>query len=558
MKEQIQKLRAANGVIYPNTIKRLASAFIESIKQQNPNLKSDNVFEHCYWILNDLEDYPKKCLVCNSNITSFRSINERYKVDLCSASCKQKYYFIQHPDKRKKEKPKASKEDSMQKRIETSRARFGTDFPWQSEEVKKKMKDIFISKYGVDNPYAAGKIKEKIKETLNERYGVDFITQSENVKEKIKETNLNRFGERSYLSTQKCREVLNELLKQKVLERTQKLGYSLLSENWNGVGEIHLWKHDACGNEFEGNADDGKMTRCPHCFPKIGSYEQQEVVDYIKSIYNGEVIVNSRQIIAPKEIDIYLPELKLGFEYHGIYWHSTDGVPSNEFKNYHLNKMFLCEEQGIRLIQIFSDEWTFKQNIIKSKILNLIGKSKRIFARKCKVVELCPKDKSEFLIETHLQGDDKSSIRLGLKYEDDLVAVMTFGKSRFSAKYEYELVRFASKNGINVIGGAGKLLSYFINTFNPTSIVTYADLRYSQGNLYKQLGFTKLHRSSPNYFYFKLSEGVRYNRMRFQKHKLPKQLETFNESLSEMQNMFNNGYRVIYDCGNFVYEMKVN
>ena len=270
MKEQIQKLRAANGVIYPNTIKRLAPEFIESIKQQNPNLKSDNVYEHCYWVLNDLKDYPKKCLVCNSNITSFRSINEGYKADLCSASCKQKYYFIQRPNKRKKEKPKASKEESMQKRIETSRTRFGTDFPWQSEEVKKKMKDVFISKYGVDNPYAAGQIKEKIKETLNARYGVDFISQDNEIRNKIK----------------------NALLangRQQVANRHLKNGYCLVSDEWKGTSFFHTWKHIDCGFEFESLAEDGRLSRCPHCFPKIGSYEQQEVVDYIKSIYKLKI-----------------------------------------------------------------------------------------------------------------------------------------------------------------------------------------------------------------------------------------------------------------------------
>ena len=560
MKETIEKLRAANGVIYPNTVKKLSEDFKTSVFQQNPNLKSENIYEHFYWILNDLIEYPKKCKTCGSDILAFRSINEGYSADFCSNSCKQKYYFILHPEIRKKEKTKPTKEESMQKRIATSRERFGTDFPWQSEQVKQKMKEVFIEKYGVDNPYAAGAVKEKIKSTLNERYGVDYITQDKGVKDKIEKTNIERYGEKSYLVSEQCRQAMASALKDKVLARTKRLGYSLVSNEWKGVSEIHLWKHEKCGNIFEGNADDGQMTRCPTCFPRIGSFEQQEVVDFIKANYNGEVIVNTRKIIPPKEIDIYLPELRLGFEYHGIYWHSTDEMPSNEFKNYHLNKLKACDENDIRLIQIFSDEWEFKQDIIKSKILNFLGKSKRIFARKCEVQEISSNEKSEFLINNHLQGNDKSSIRLGLKYENELIAVMTFGKSRFTKGCEFELIRFASKVGTNVIGGAGKLLKYFIKNYSPKSIVTYADLRFSKGNLYEQLGFKKLHSTFPNYYYFKNNDaihGKRLNRMRFQKHKLKDQLSNFDETLTETENMLNNDYRIIYDCGNLVYEMHI-
>ena len=122
---------------------------------------------------------------------------------------------------------------------------------------------------------------------------------------------------------------------------------------------------------------------------------------------------------------------------------------------------------------------------------------------------------------------------------------MTFCKSRFNKNFEWELSRFSSSK--HVIGGASKLLKYFERIYKPKSLITYADRRYSQGNLYYKLGFTFSHFSSPNYFYTK--GNMRFNRIQCQKHKLNKILgDKFNKDLSENENMYLNGYNKIYDC----------
>ena len=106
---------------------------------------------------------------------------------------------------------------------------------------------------------------------------------------------------------------------------------------------------------------------------------------------------------------------------------------------------------------MFETEWLEKQNIVKSVISSKLGKYKtRLYARKCEIIEL-DEDK-EFLNLYHIQGSCSSSIKLGLKHENELVAVMSFGKSRFNKQYHWELLRYASKDC--VIGGAGKLLAY--------------------------------------------------------------------------------------------------
>jgi predicted Zn-ribbon and HTH transcriptional regulator len=549
MKEQIQKLRSKNGVIYPNTVKKLSSDFISDVKLENPKLKSDNIYEHFYWILNDLHDYPKVCKKCGKSITAFRSINEGYKADFCSISCQRSWHLEKTP---KVEKPKKTKEEIIKRKIENSRLKYGTDFPCQSEVVKSKIKQTFIKHYGVDNPFASPDVKQKIKDTVKTNYGVENVSQAKEIREKIEMKSLEKFGSPSFLGSHDNRERLKQLAFEKILKCVGKRGYTLVSEKWSKCSDSYKWRHE-CGHEFVDDVNNGSYPRCPKCFPKTCSNDQQIIVDFIKANYDGEIIVNDRKAIAPLELDIYLPEKAFAIEYHGLYWHSTDLTPTKEFKNYHLNKYAKCSEKGIRLFQIFSDELRDQNEILKSRILNAIGKSTKVFARKCKIVELSNNEKSDFLDENHLQGDVNSSIQLGLMYQDTLVSVMTFGKSRFSRSFEYELLRFANKLGVTVIGGASKLLTFFEKKYQPKSMITYADLRFSNGNLYRKLGFNFDHQSSPNYYYFKNEEHVRYSRMKFQKHKLKGVLTTFDESKSEMENMLDNDYRVIFDCGNLVF-----
>lgn len=280
------------------------------------------------------------------------------------------------------------------------------------------------------------------------------------------------------------------------------------------------------------------------------STAEKEIIDFIKI---NNIQINIRSIIPPYEIDIYIPEHKLAIEFDGLYWHS------NKPKNYHLVKTQMCEEKGIQLLHIFENEWIdpIKQDIWKSIISGKLDRNDRIFGRKTEIREIIDnKLVKEFLDNNHLQGHCPSSIKLGLFYNDELVSIMTFGKTRFSKKYEYEMIRFCNKKFLSVVGGASKLYKYFVRNYNPESIVSYADRRYSNGNLYDKLGFEFSHNSTPNYWYFKLPDIILYSRIKFQKHKLKDLLENFNNDISEIENMYNNNYRRIFDCGNIIYVLR--
>ncbi len=295
-------------------------------------------------------------------------------------------------------------------------------------------------------------------------------------------------------------------------------------------------------------------------FSNIGkqSKEEIELVEYIKTIYSGNILINVRKIIPKYEIDIYLPDINLAIEYNGLYWHSEK---NGKLSDYHLNKTQKANDAGIRLIHIFSDEWINKKTIVKSKLNTIINKTKssRIYARKCIVKEISSQIKNEFLNQYHIQGEDRSSIKLGLYYMEELVSVMTFSYPRISLggnpldKTSYELSRFASKTYI--CGGSNKLIKYFVKKYNPKSIYSYSDNRWTDpnNNMYLKLGFEIERQSSPNYFYTKdyLSRLHRYN---FNKQRL-KKLGADTENKTEYEIMKSMGYTKVWDCGTTKYTL---
>jgi hypothetical protein len=292
--------------------------------------------------------------------------------------------------------------------------------------------------------------------------------------------------------------------------------------------------------------------------PKYRSEDEIEIEEFIKSLGINYIICD-KKILNGAELDIYLPDFNIAIEYNGLYWHSEK---QGKHKNYHLDKTNLCIKNNIRLIHIFSDEWRTKKTIIKDRILNLLGmKVNKIYARKCKIVIPTKDEKSNFLNNYHLQGNDKSTIYLGLKYNNELVSLITFGKLRkilgnkINNIDEYEIYRYCS---LNVIGGFSKLLNYFIKTYNPNKIITYSDRNWSPSNehcFYGKIGFEYLGVTKPNYWYTK-KYTKREHRYNFRKNKL---IELgFDKTKTENQIMYELGYDRIWDTGNlkFVYNKK--
>lgn len=282
------------------------------------------------------------------------------------------------------------------------------------------------------------------------------------------------------------------------------------------------------------------------CSKCSGSRHEREISEWLDAI-GIEYTFNTKEIIYPLELDFYFPKYNLALEFNGIYWHSE---LAGKDKYYHFNKYDLCKNQGITLFHVFEDEWINNADIIKSKLLYKFNKIKiNVYARNCTIDTIDNNAAREFLNENHLQGNGRANVKLGLFNNDELVAVMTFSKSRFNMSYEYEINRFAVKKCMNVVGGAGKLFKHFIRNYQPSSVISYADLRYGEGDVYKQLGFEFSHRSYPNYWYTK-DHFKRESRIKYQKHKIS---EGFDPALTEWEIMQQKGYDRIWDCGNNVW-----
>tara|TARA_Y100001973_G_scaffold98941_1_gene157380 strand:+ start:127082 stop:128398 length:1317 start_codon:yes stop_codon:yes gene_type:complete len=247
------------------------------------------------------------------------------------------------------------------------------------------------------------------------------------------------------------------------------------------------------------------------------------------------------------EIDIFIPDMKVGIEYNGVHWHSE----VFRDKNYHQDKALDAMEQGIQLIQVWEGDWknTSRKDIVINKIKAKLGiDQQRVFARKTKVVHPAAVKAREFFNQNHIQGHVSCRV-IGLEYEGELVAVM--GMKRIGSEEEgcWDLVRYATSK--SVVGGLSKLLSHFKKENTVNHIVTYAHLDYSHGKAYEAVGFTKEHVTVAGMFYVK--GETRYRREKFMKHKLPELLENFDPELTERENMDAHGFKRLYDCGSIKY-----
>ena len=277
---------------------------------------------------------------------------------------------------------------------------------------------------------------------------------------------------------------------------------------------------------------------------------EKDVLLFIKSLYNGEVIHNTRKLISPLEIDIYIPEKNLAIEFNGSYYHSFDRIETTKERRIHYEKWKMCLEKGVQLLSIFEYDWLMCserwKNFIKAKLNKT---SQHIGARKCDVVYQVPLSMvKDFYEKNHLQGYTSAcKYNYALAYNNKIVAMMSFSKTRFQKKATWELMRFAVDNEYRIPGAASRLLSAFRKQ-HEGPIVSYSDNAYSLGNVYKALGFEKLCDVEPRYGYLK-KDGTYYARMSCQKKKIAEFLTDYDASKTEAENMFANGYRRIWDCG---------
>jgi len=341
-----------------------------------------------------------------------------------------------------------------------------------------------------------------------------------------------------------------------ILSRIISVNLELLSDINCGFSEPLELKCLKCSNIFKFTKQYFTKSKintdiCPHCHPRKYHRSEGEIQLYvfIKSIKN-DALHNYRQKYSNMifEMDIYVPSLNLAFEYNGLYWHSEIVLEYNNKSKWNDYKKYIeLSKNNIKLITVFEDEWLNNPDIVKSRIRGLLnGIHNKIYARNCVVKEISSKECSIFCKNNHIQSKGRSNIRLGLFSGDILVSVMTFCKNNISRKNynSWELNRFCSLLNTTVVGGASKLFSYFKKNYNIDTVISYADRRWSSGDIYKLLGFKCDRNTFPNYWYFLPNELKRINRYTLRKTSKDDPNKTEKEIREDQ------GYYRIWDCGN--------
>ena len=443
----------------------------------------------------------------------------------------------------------SASEEGRRRYREIMLGRHGVPEYFQSDEFKDKSRATCLDKYGVENISQTPGWKDKVVATNMERYGAEHIMKTPEGKARVAATNMERYGVSNYSNSTE----FAERIMQKYTGRMHEFECTPLYVDARRVVRFRCGK---CGSECEEQPQfikkrtDAGLTPCTVCHPKNFpvSVEEMELRRYIESL-GYPVAHYDRDFLGSYGADMVIEDRRVIVEYDGIYWHSE----LYKYSGYHLEKKLLAEEKGYRLVHVFSDEWKYKCDIVKSRIAYLLGANtcRKVYARDCTVAEVGSADATKFLDENHIQGAVNSKWRYGLYENGILVSLMTFGPSRFDDTTE--MLRFCSDRNLNVIGAAGKLFSHFIESRPEVNVMTsYADARWSTSHaFYEKLGFTLEAMSSPGYYI--VDGDIRRNRMQFQRHKIA---GPGDEGKTEHEITLERGLFRIYDCGQYRYVWK--
>lgn len=452
----------------------------------------------------------KKSILENRKKTNLKKYGEEYAIMSPKVRKKvQKTYKIKyggHPSTNKK---------IMQKIISSINKTYADKD--KKEKIISQIKNTNIQKFGVDHPLKLDSKKKKLKSTLLSKYGVDNISKLPEVKKKKEKTSIKHYGTKSPLQNEEIRDRIKQ---------TNILTY--------GVPYTILAKQFRKNNRYYNTAPNKK---------------------FAKLLDNNKIKYDREFSLCGKLFDFKVNNLLLEINpsvTHNINWCPfTPDHKSKVDKNYHLNKTQIGLQNNYHTIHIW--DWDNQEKIINTfiKTTNI-----KIYARQCKVLLVDKAESKKFLNTYHIQNKCNGiKISIGLYYKNKLVSIMCFGKSRYTKKYEYELLRYCSNS--NVIGGAEKLFKYFLDNYKPKSIISYCDLSKFEGKVYEKLKFVKLNNSLPtrHWYHPKLKLHITDNllRQRGFDQLVGKYFGKYGKGTNNEELMLKHGFVEIYDCGQGVY-----
>jgi endogenous inhibitor of DNA gyrase (YacG/DUF329 family)/very-short-patch-repair endonuclease len=443
--------------------------------------------------------------------------------------------------------------------------KYGVEHHLKSKSVKEKRKKTVLEKYGVEN---IGIItKEKARKTTLEKYGVDNYTKTKEYKEKLVQTSLLKYGTTHPMKSEKVKKkvfakvdlkenvrkakitLLKKYsvdspmkilsIKEKVLKKYKKkvwerLNIRLEAYNIKPLFSFHEFKtikvknHEkypflclTCNSKFFDHLNNGHIPVCPNCLK--GQSKPERIITLFLQENEISFESNNRTVISPFEIDIYIPNKKLGIEINGIYYHTVENLikyrnlSEKEAKKYHRLKWLLAKDQDIYLLQFWDSEIIRKKEIVLSIISSALGINNRIFAKDCKVKEVEEETAYKFFVENHINDEHVLGRNFALLKDNEIIQVISIGKVRFGLD-GYEIYRLATKKGYTVVGGLKKLIKRAYMEIGFKKLYSYVNLRIFSGKGYEKVGFKRVKITEPDYYYTKDFINL-YSRERFMRSK---------------------------------------
>ena len=435
--------------------------------------------------------------------------------------------------------PKRSMHDSVMlaqhKTVRTNMTKLGVPYPMMSRQVHAKSIDTCLNKYGVSN---VGKVVELRNQ--------DTDKNREHLKN-VAETSIGKWSK--YL-----------------VEK----GYSLEEEFSKGIRNCKVakeesswvkyqFKHELCGTNFQGYFHVNGI-RCPKCFPNNISLPEKNILGIVKRLLGEDVEVRENvSILDGRHIDIYIPSLKIGFEYNGNYWHTNK---QKNDTNYHKSKTDIALSKGIRLYHIWEYEDSLK---VESKLKSILGKIDVKYRHsKLQIKSVSTSEQREFLDINHLHGYLASTFCFGYYTKDEkLVSLISFNVKRDNS---CELVRFCNIMDSKIFQGFSRLLKHSIKYLKAeypctSSVFSYAYRDWTpdpNSNVYMTNGFTLDGILSPSLRYYNDNDDKVYTRQTYMKHKLMKLFPSeYSDNLTADQILDLNRIYPMYDSGNLKFIMDI-
>lgn len=519
----------------------------------------------------------KKCRFCGGVfIPSSRS--QRY----CSEQCKERSHYHGTVCV---VCGKPTKDDAATCSKECLKIHQSRDCVLKNDDVKKKIKNTLISKYGVDNPMRCKEISHKVSDTkasndpgfskwrskfentMQEKYGVSNALECQEFRDKVEHTN-SITGKSGRFHTEEWNLAMiakygttipykNDDIKMRGI-RTMLERYGVTSPaklDWvqEKSKQTCLRKY---GVEYSFQSDNNKVKSKQTLMEKYGVEYSVHLVAR-KSKINQQIgeSLHATEYEFPIHSKRY--DIKLGntlIEVNPTVSHNSDkdyvyGVTD---KDYHVIKSRIATENGYRCFHIW--DWDNIDKIVQMFTATPI----KIYARNCDVIFIDKETSDRFLDDFHLQGSCSGDIiRVGLAYDNTLVGVMTFGPPRYSGKYDVELLRMCFRFGYHVIGGASKMLKFFVGEYQPESIVSYCDNSKFTGDIYSRLNFHKISdgKPTPHWYNIKTHKHITDSllRQRGFDQLLGNEYGCYGKNSDNIQLMLEHGFVRVYDCGQSVY-----